>query len=168
MAESVISIDEHDELEIESEEPLLESQPSNVFPNSQQNVQERCKITKKRDLEKGKKRQMVDQLIWQCWLLHITSILYAYYSKTRKKASKQTIPNNVWKLVFINYKKVHTGSKFSEDTLEELQTGTSNEGAGAPATLQSDEFLVRIRETNGHHSQNFLNKRSEIISPALA
>lgn len=126
----------------------------------------------KRLHDSGKKSRQVVDSVHLATLSASYAIHFARYSKDRKQASKQTIPSSVWRLVYKDYIGAHPTSVFTEDTLkgrlreclEELKTGTSNtEGTGS-AVLQCDEFLAKIKDTNGHAVRNILHKRASIIA----
>jgi hypothetical protein len=118
----------------------------------------------------GVSRAMVDSI-------HLATLMASYhhhfgeYSNGRKHATKQIIPSKVWRKVYQSYKEVHTDSSFDEETLkkrvretlEQLQTGTSNT-PDTPAALQSSEILKRIKETNGHATRNLISLRHTLIN----
>jgi hypothetical protein len=108
--------------------------------------------------------------------VHLSTLMASYhnhfnsYCKDRKQSIRQIIPAKVWQLVYADYMKVHPESRFDQETLksrtretiEALQTGTANEKRG-PATLQSEDFLDRIKNTNAHASRNVISLRQDIL-----
>ncbi|KAL2643144.1 hypothetical protein R1flu_010731 [Riccia fluitans] len=84
------------------------------------------------------------------------------------------VPENVWKQEYADYVRVWPDSVFTEDTLkqrlretlDEIETGRSNEKGGS-TSLQSDNIFEKIRQTNGHATRNLLMTRSDIIQPAV-
>ena len=89
---------------------------------------------------------------------------FATYSSGRTNVT-QLVPEKVWKLVYEQFLREHSGSKFVEDTLKdrlretlkELKIGTSNEEGSEKAILQADDVLTRLRSTNSHVTRNILN-----------
>ena len=115
-------------------------------------------------------RQLVDSI-------HLSVLLSSYhhffakFSETLKKASKQIIPKTVWDQMYEKYVEQFPDLSFNpetlktrvRETLEEIGTGRSDcrmEGGNSP---QLDEFLQKIKETNGHASRNILNLRSKLM-----
>jgi hypothetical protein len=108
--------------------------------------------------------------------LHLATLMAAYhkyfneYCNGRKRATKQIIPSKVWALMYEEYKEAHPASAFDQETLkervretlEQLQTDTSN-NKGEPATLQSSEFLKRIKDTDGHATRSVISIRHKIV-----
>ena len=73
--------------------------------------------------------------------------------------------------MYADYLEEYPNSAFKEnnlkervrETLNELNTGTSNEQGTGRAALQSNEVLKKLKLTNGHASRNVLQHRSNII-----
>jgi hypothetical protein len=92
------------------------------------------------------------------------------YCNGRKQATKQIISSKVWALMYEEYKEAHPASAFDQktlkgrvrETLEQLQTGTSN-NKGESATFQSSEFLKRIKATDGHATRSVISIRHKIV-----
>jgi hypothetical protein len=94
--------------------------------------------------------------------IHLATLMASYhhhfgeYSNGRKHATKQIIPSKVWRKVYQSYKEAYPESSFDEETLkkrvretlEQLQTGTSNTPT-TPAALQSSEFWQELRRLRG-------------------
>jgi hypothetical protein len=95
---------------------------------------------------------------------------FSEYSNGRKHATKQIIPAKVWGLMYEDYKEGHPASAFDQETLksrvretlEQLQTGTSN-NRGGPATLQSSDFLKWIKATDSHATRSVISLRHTIV-----
>jgi hypothetical protein len=72
--------------------------------------------------------------------------------------------------MYEQYKELHPASAFDQktlkgrvrETLEQLQTGTTN-NKGEPATLQSSEFLKRIKATDGHPTRSVISIGHKIV-----
>jgi hypothetical protein len=108
--------------------------------------------------------------------LHHATLTAAYhkylykYCNGRKRATKQIIPSKVWALMYEEYKEAHPASVFDQETLKgrvqetlkQLQTGTSN-NKGEPTTLQSSEFFKRIKATDGHATRSVISIRHKIV-----
>jgi hypothetical protein len=141
-----------------------------AVPVSDDEVESTCIQTrpKKARHERGS-RMIVDYL-------HLATLMAAYhkyfsdYSNGRKHATKQIIPSKVWGIVYEDYKEEHPASVFDQETLkgrvgetlEQLQTGTSN-SRGGPETLQSSEFLKRIKATDAHATRSIISLRHTIV-----
>jgi hypothetical protein len=98
------------------------------------------------------------------------SQVFKEYCNGRKQATKQIILSKVWALMYEEYKEAHPASAFDQktlkgrvrETLEQLQTGTSN-NKGESATFQSLEFLKRIKATDGHATRSVISIRHKIV-----
>jgi hypothetical protein len=108
--------------------------------------------------------------------LHLATLMAAYHKlfnefcNRRKRATKQMVLSKFWALMYGEYKKTYPASAFDQETLkgrvretfEQLQTGTSN-NKGEPATLQSSEFLKRIKAADGHATRSVISIRHKIV-----
>jgi hypothetical protein len=108
--------------------------------------------------------------------LHLATLMTACHkyfsvcSHGRKHATKQKLPSKVWGLMYEDYKEAHPASVFDQDTLkgrvretlEQLQAGTSNI-RGGPATLQSPDFLKRIKATDARATRSIISLRHAIV-----
>jgi len=86
-----------------------------------------------------------------------------FYNQDRKNVT-QLVPNNVWKVIYVDYKLKFPHFIFQEeslkdklrDTLKELKTCTTNEKGAKMVVLQSDQVLEQLKSTNGHATWNVL------------